>query len=280
MMGARPTNELMVTKKTIKRRICDMVKTKVPGEKDKKEDKGGETDVKGNEPMGERREMDEMERRPYPFFGGRRRWPGAFNMMNDDLLRDFEREFKRMHDEMDRMFQDAMKNAQESDPEKGGPIVYGWSMRVGPDGKPQFQKFGNTRGLGMYSGREAQRFLGTGDCDGEDGDRSGWEGECDGAEDIISGCREPLTDIIEDKDNVCITAELPGVEKSDINLDAFSDRLTIKVDTEQRKYFKEVSLPAEVQPDSIEASFKNGVLDVTVKKKKEAARKGKRVSID
>jgi len=234
-----------------------MERRKVRDEKDKTDAKDGA--------------KDENEMRPEQFIGPRSRWTGAFDMMNDDLLRDFDREFERMHDEMDRMFQDAMKNAQKSDPETGGPIVYGWSMRVSPDGKPQFQQFGNIRGLRAYSGREPETALGTGHCE--------CEGECDGAGHIISGCREPLTDIIEDKDKVCITAELPGVEKRDINLDAFSDKLTIKVDTEQRKYFKEVSLPAEVQPDSIEASFKNGVLDVTVKKK-EAARKGKRVNID
>lgn len=250
------------------------------GEKAKKEANDGTKAQKGDGPNDESRDTGPVERIPYPSFGRPRRWPGASDMTNGDLFGDFDREFERMHEEMDRMFQDAMNTAQETDAEKCGPIVYGWSMRVGSDGKPQFQQFGNTRGLRLYNGKDRQSSIGAGDGDG-DGDVQGDNGpQGDGDEDIMQGSREPLTDIIEDRDKVCITAELPGVEKTDISLDAFLDKLTIKVNTEQRKYFKEVPLPAEVQPDSIEASFKNGVLDVTVRKRKEVTKKSKRVNID
>ncbi|MCS7114135.1 MAG: hypothetical protein RMJ15_03975 [Nitrososphaerota archaeon] len=43
-----------------------------------------------------------------------------------------------------------------------------------------------------------------------------------------------------------VVAELPGVEKEDIKLYGSEDTLTITVDTPQRKYHKEVSLPAKV----------------------------------
>ncbi|MDW8023114.1 MAG: Hsp20/alpha crystallin family protein, partial [Nitrososphaerota archaeon] len=57
---------------------------------------------------------------------------------------------------------------------------------------------------------------------------------------------EPLVDLVETNDEIHVVAELPGVEKEDIKLYSSEDTLTITVDTPQRKYHKEVSLPAKV----------------------------------
>jgi len=76
-----------------------------------------------------------------------------------------------------------------------------------------------------------------------------------------------------------IDVEVPGVEKKDINLNATEDRLIISVDTPQRKYYKEVDLPAKVDPKSAKASYKNGVLEVVLKKAGEE-RKGFKVQIE
>jgi len=63
-----------------------------------------------------------------------------------------------------------------------------------------------------------------------------------------------------------VFAEVPGVEKSDIKLNATENSLSIAVDTETRKYHKEVELPERVDPDSVKATYRNGVLEVTLKK--------------
>jgi len=79
--------------------------------------------------------------------------------------------------------------------------------------------------------------------------------------------REPLVDVLDEEEGVAVVAELPGVEKEDISLQASEGRLTISVDNPQRKYHKELSLPEEVNPKPVKTSYKNGVLEVRFKKK-------------
>ena len=82
------------------------------------------------------------------------------------------------------------------------------------------------------------------------------------------GVREPMTDINETKDLVIVTMELPGANKEDINLDVSSNGIEISA---KRKSLKEseamsgttftqfkkfMSLPTEVDPDSVNASYK------------------------
>ena len=73
-------------------------------------------------------------------------------------------------------------------------------------------------------------------------------------------------DVYEEEDSIKVVAEVPGVDKNDINLNVTEKKLIISVDTPQRKYYKEVDLPAEVDPQSSKATYKNGVLEVVLKK--------------
>ncbi|MCX8173674.1 MAG: Hsp20 family protein [Thermoplasmata archaeon] len=150
----------------------------------------------------------------------------------------FEREFERMREILERFFERADKISPAGFPER--PIIYGFSLRVGPDGKPVFQKFGNL----------PDRIEG---------------GEFKALE---SAPREPLTDIVDAKDSFSVTLEVPGVEKDDIDLTVSGGVLCVKVDAPNRKYLKEIELPNDVDEKSAKASFKNGVLDITFAKKK------------
>jgi HSP20 family protein len=73
---------------------------------------------------------------------------------------------------------------------------------------------------------------------------------------------------------------VPGVTKEDITLNATEDRLTISVDTPKRKYYKEVALPEKVDPKTAKASYKNGVLEVTLDKLERKPPTGERIKID
>jgi len=86
--------------------------------------------------------------------------------------------------------------------------------------------------------------------------------------------REPLTDVFQDKDNVKIYMELPGVEKDDIQLNVTDGHAEIKA----KNFFKAVDLPTkDVEFDKAVANYKNGVLEVTIPKmKKSAAKEQKR----
>lgn len=155
-------------------------------------------------------------------------------------------EFERLEEMMDEMMQRTFEM-----PSKGAsvrrPYVYGFSMTVGPDGKPVIREFGN-----VQPGRRGHK---------------------------IREEREPLVDVIEEDKDVVIVAELPGVERNDINLHAAEDHLAISVDTSERKYHKELPLPAMVDPKSARASYRNGVLEVRLKKVKNAVR-SKRISVE
>ena len=172
----------------------------------------------------------------------------ADDFFGDFFGEDFDEELRRVRKHMERMLRDVTKGIDTEEMEKKvyGPFVYGFSMKVGPDGKPQFREFGNTPRGGVAE----------------------------------LGEREPLTDVIESKDSVSVTLEIPGVEKNDVDLSATEDTLTIDVDTPKRKYHKDVNMPCKVIPDSTSATYKNGILDIVMKKvEKKEKKEGKRIEI-
>lgn len=107
------------------------------------------------------------------------------------------------------------------------------------------------------------------------------------------------TNVSETDKEICITAELPGIEKDDVDVEIAGDKITIsgekksekeeKGEKEGRKFhrierssgeFRRMTrLPFEIDPDSVKADVKNGVLTVTVPKPAEAQQKAKKVEI-
>ncbi len=78
--------------------------------------------------------------------------------------------------------------------------------------------------------------------------------------------REPIIDIFDEKDELKVYAEMPGVNEADIKLDLKGDILDIRAVTGDRKYHKEVLLPSKVTAEAPVPSYKNGVLEVKLKK--------------
>jgi HSP20 family protein len=78
--------------------------------------------------------------------------------------------------------------------------------------------------------------------------------------------REPLLDTLENKEEVIIIAELPGVRNEDAKLDLTKPTIKIVVNTTERSYYKKLYLPAKVQQNSLEKSYRNGVLEIRLKK--------------
>jgi HSP20 family protein len=192
----------------------------------------------------------------YPEWFRRRRYPFFRSWFFEDIDRMF-REMERMMEEEFKMFtsripKDYVKERKLPDGStvrEWGPFVYGYSVKIGPDGKPEIREFGNVKPsrLGPQVREE----------------------------------REPLVDVMETDGEVHVVAELPGVEKNDIKLHGTEDTLTISVDTPQRKYYKEITLPAKVKVKEAKTQYKNGVLEVTMPKIKEEKKpKGEPLSID
>ena len=78
--------------------------------------------------------------------------------------------------------------------------------------------------------------------------------------------REPITDIFDEKDEIRVYAEMPGVNENDIEIDLKGDILNISAKSGDRKYRKEVLLPAKGKNKAFTSSFKNGILEIKIKK--------------
>ena len=85
--------------------------------------------------------------------------------------------------------------------------------------------------------------------------------------DLKGGQTEPVTDVIEGVHTVFVTIELPGVSRRDIDLRAREWTLVVHANSATRTYYREIPLPAPVRTDAISATYKNGVLDVSLEKK-------------
>jgi HSP20 family protein len=103
----------------------------------------------------------------------------------------------------------------------------------------------------------------------------------------ISRTKWPNVDIVENKDDYKLHADLPGLEKKDIKITVENGVLSIsgekkldKKEKEKGKYYyyersygsfhRNFSLPENVDEKSINANFKNGVLELTIKKTEKA----------
>jgi len=170
----------------------------------------------------------------------------------DDVFREMEKmmddELKDFTEKVPKEYVKERKLPDGSTVKELGPFVYGYSMKIGPDGKPEIQEFGNIK--------------------------KGLKGTPQVKEE-----REPLVDTVETENDVHVVVELPGVEKSDIKLHGTEDSITISVDTPHYKYFKEVELPVKVKVKEANSSYKNGVLEVVLPKA-ETENKPKREPID
>lgn len=80
---------------------------------------------------------------------------------------------------------------------------------------------------------------------------------------------EPLIDVFDDEVNVFIVAEISGFDKDSIDLYATEDKLVVSLNSQERKYHREIKLPARVDVKSSASKLKNGVLEVRLKKLKE-----------
>ena len=96
----------------------------------------------------------------------------------------------------------------------------------------------------------------------------------------------PAFDLHEDKDNLVLRAELPGMKKEDIEISLQGDVLTLAGERKEEQYHKEaevyrserflgrfqrtISLPVQVDVAKVQASYKDGILTVTLPKAEHA----------
>ncbi len=170
----------------------------------------------------------------------------------DRMLREMEKmmdeEFKNFTEKVPKDYIKERKLPDGSTVKEFGPFVYGYSMKIGPNGKPEIQEFGNIKKSlkGLPQVKEE---------------------------------REPLVDVVDTNGEVRVVVELPGVEKTDIKLHGTEDSLEIGVDSPHYKYGKEVKLPAKVRVKEAKSTYKNGVLEVVIPKVETSKPKGEPINI-
>jgi len=172
-----------------------------------------------------------------------------FDFFDDD-------EFERIFDEMQRIFESTnfrewAKGMLHDSSEPNKRFIHWLGIDIVPVGKPKVQRFCNC----PFKNPKGEPM----------------------------SYKEPelLTDIIEGDEEIAVTVEIPGVEKEDIYLNVNDDTLEITVNNPRRKYHELIDLPCVIKPKTMKVTYKNGVLDVVVKRKeKKKTGRGYRVAID
>jgi len=128
-----------------------------------------------------------------------------------------------------------------------GPCYYGYTMTVGPDGKPVVKEYGNVQPSQL----------------------------------LTSDTREPIVDtIVDEKEKVVkLIAEMPGVEKTDVKIVVEDKTVDLSAEHDEKKYHVKVPLKHKVDENSAKASYKNGILQLVFKIVKEKP-KGKTVEVE
>lgn len=167
------------------------------------------------------------------------------------MIEDRRKELRDMLDELDKYFedfekgvQDAVRNSLSAARVPTKPFVAGFSFKLGPEGKPFIQFFGD-------SPTHADGF------------------------------RSPLSEQLLDEKNglLRVVLDMPGVEKNDIQVDATEDSAVITAERGIRKYRAEIRLKTPVEEDSGKAEYKNGLLEISFSLKDKANKGFRRVNI-
>jgi HSP20 family protein len=181
--------------------------------------------------------------------------PRQFEQMRREMEKEFEEQFRDIETKVPKEMVREYETPEGSKVREVGPIVYGYSMTVGPDGKPKVQEFGNIRSpMGGLGGKLINRPL-------------------------ISGEIEPLSDVMTSDKEVKVVVEVPGIEKKDIKINAHDSSVEISTtDTAQRKYRRVIELPEEADIETARSTYKNGILEIVFNKK--AKQKGRQINVE
>ena len=146
----------------------------------------------------------------------------------------FDTEIDRIFKSMSTSFFDVNNVFEEfKDNSNSGPLFYGYTMTVGPDGKPSVQEYENVKPDRLH----------------------------------ISDTREAIVDtIVDEKEKVVkLIAEMPGVEKTDVKILFDKNVVDITAEHGEKKYHCKVPLQHKVDENSAKATYKNGILQLIFK---------------
>ncbi len=158
---------------------------------------------------------------------------------NDEFDRFFKSMFRSVN--LDELFENVKSTGCT------GPLCYGYTMTIGPDGMPVVKQYGNAK----------PELSPTSDT------------------------REPLVDtLVDDKEKIVkLVAEMPGVEKKDVKIVVDGKIVNIDAENGDKKYHVKVPIKHKVDENSVKASYKNGILEIIFKQVEEKPT-GKTVEVE
>ena len=170
------------------------------------------------------------------------------------MERMFEEQFKDIESQAPKELVREYQTPQGGKVREVGPIVYGYTATIGPDGKPRIREFGNVRRAGKMIGTAGRAEL--------------------------TSEREPLADVTTTDKEVKVVVEMPGISKQNIKINAYDNSVEVTTDDPQRKYHRVIDLPPEADIQTARSKYNNGILEVTFNKKKETKPKGKDIKVE
>jgi HSP20 family protein len=207
--------------------------------------------------------LPEFGREMENWFGGGGGSRGDIIGQFDEMRREMERMFENLQTRTPKELVREYETTDGTKVREVGPLVYGYSMTIGPDGKPKVREFGNAKSL--FGARGV----------------SGTAVSTSGKPLTAGGEIEPLSDITTTDKDVKVVVEMPGIDKKDIKISAYGNSVDISTsDTAQRKYRSVIELPPEADIETVKSTYNNGILEITFKKKEQTRRKGREIKID
>ncbi len=77
---------------------------------------------------------------------------------------------------------------------------------------------------------------------------------------------KPLIDIFQEKSWITIVAEIAGFNRETLKINVKDQKLTLSAKAKDRRYYKSLNLPKVVIPSIVHTTYKNGVLEIKLKK--------------
>lgn len=166
---------------------------------------------------------------------------------NEDSFRRIIKKFLKEFEELEKFLEKELEGLEKG-PEE---YFYGFSVTIGPDGKPIIKELGRRPGSHIV------------EVEPEEKANEGQE--------VPPKIREIRgeyldVDVFEDGDTITVVAEIRGVSKENIDVKVLEDKNTLII--KAPGYYRKIRLPSKVNPLTAKAHYKHGVLEVVLKKKK------------
>jgi HSP20 family protein len=164
----------------------------------------------------------------------RRRRKNPFDFLNDKEFEQIFKEMKRMFES--NSFQEMIEKMLHDSLGSNKHFIHGLNINIMPIVRPKPERYSSPQ-LKNPQGKTTS-----------------------------SRVNEPLLDIIKGDKEIAVTVEIPDIEKEDIDLNATENTLELIVNNPKSKYHKLLNLPCSIKPRTMESTYKNGVLDIVIKR--------------